>query len=161
MLVDAGGRGRCHIVGLSGIVRYLADHFTVEYSTSRFYNNVIVTFLCCIVWTLKNETLPQNFPSTLSFNENDAGSGISLFYFSLRERHLAAAGTQHSSIPAFAAFEGALLCNRMARALPHPLSTEQGLLAERLPQPYNVMQYSALLLPQTRWHSFPQNFFVY
>ena len=43
--VDAGRRGRCHIAELAGIVRYLADHFTAECSTSRFYSNVFVTYL--------------------------------------------------------------------------------------------------------------------
>ena len=52
---------------------------------------------------------------------------------------MAAAGIQHCSLSAFAAFIGELLCNSTARALRHPLPTEQGLLAERLPQPYNVV----------------------
>ena len=36
-------------------------------------------------------------------------------------------------------FSGALLCNHMAYAQLHPLPTEQGLIAERLLQPYNVV----------------------
>ena len=42
LLVDAGGRGRCHIVvELADIVRYFANHFRAECSASRFYNNVL------------------------------------------------------------------------------------------------------------------------
>ena len=43
------------------------------------------------------------------------------------------------AFPAFAPFSGALLFNRMARALLHPLPTEQELLAEYLPQLCNAV----------------------
>ena len=49
LLVDAGCRGRCHIVKLTGIVRYLVDHLTAECSTSRFYNHAFATYVCLIV----------------------------------------------------------------------------------------------------------------
>ena len=49
LLVDAGGRGRCHVVKPTRIVRYLADHLTANCSTSRFYNYAFAIFLCCIV----------------------------------------------------------------------------------------------------------------
>ena len=52
---------------------------------------------------------------------------------------MAAAGTLHSGLSAFASFSGALFFNRIARALPHPLPTEQELLAEYIPQPCNAV----------------------
>ena len=52
---------------------------------------------------------------------------------------MAAAGIQHSSLSTSAPFSGALLCYRTARALLHPLPADQGLLAERLPQPYTAV----------------------
>ena len=117
---------------MAGIVRYLADHFTAECSTSRFYNNAFVIFLCGIVCTTMvplNEILPQNFPSTLSFYENDAVEGISPFYFFLHGSGVwqrlvrSTQGFRHFHL------SGALFCNRAANALLHPLPTEQELLA--------------------------------
>ena len=46
-------------------------------------------------------------------------------------------------------FSGGLLCN--STALLHPLPTEQGLIAERLPQPRSAV------CAETRRHSFPQS----
>ena len=46
---------------------------------------------------------------------------------------------QHSSPLAFALFIVALLCNLMACALLNPLPTEQGVLAECVPQPFSVI----------------------
>ena len=63
---------------------------------------------------------------------------ISVLFLRALKRHVAAADTQHLSLSAFTPFSGALLCNRTARALLHPLPTEQGLLAERLPRPSNA-----------------------
>ena len=66
---------------------------------------------------------------------------ISVLFVRARKRHVAAFGMQQSNLSAFAPFIGVLLCNRTARALLHPLpnrDSEQGLLAERLSQPYNA-----------------------
>ena len=82
---------------------------------------------------------PKTIRSPLSFYEKDAVACISVLFVRARKRHVAASGTQHSSLSAFAPFIGALLCNRAARALLRPLPTEQGLLAERLPQSYNAV----------------------
>ena len=85
------------------------------------------------------KSCPKTFISTLSLYEKGAFVGISISFVRARKRHVAAAGIQHCSLSAFAAFIGELLCNSTARALLHPLPTEQGLLAERLPQPYNAV----------------------
>ena len=45
----------------------------------------------------------------------------------------------YSGLSAFAAFSGALLRNRTARALLHTPPTEKGLLAESLPQSYDAV----------------------
>ena len=60
----------------------------------------------------------------LLFYEKDAIVGISVLFVRARKRHVAAAGTQHSRLSAFASFGDALLCNRTARALLHPLLTK-------------------------------------
>ena len=64
---------------------------------------------------------------------------ISVLFLRSRKRHVAAAGTQHWSLSAFTPFGGALLCNRTGRALLPPLPTDQGLLAERRPQPHSAV----------------------
>ena len=75
----------------------------------------------------------------LSFYEKDAVVGISVLFVRARKRHVAVAGTQHSSLSAFAPFSGALLCNHTASTLLHPLPTEQGLLSECLHEAYNAV----------------------
>ena len=69
---------------------------------------------------------------------------------------MAAAGTQYSHLSTFASF-GALLCKRTARTLLNPLPTEQGLLAERLPQPDNA---GCAYHPSPAFVSAELNFFV-
>ena len=76
------------------------------------------------------------------------------FISTCRKRHVEAADRQHSSLSAFAPFSGALLCNRTARALLHPLPTEQRLPAERLPRPYNAVRADRPKLASIR---FPQS----
>ena len=141
-LVDAGGRGRCHLVKPTDIVRYLADHLTAKCSTPMFYNNAFAFFLCCFVCPAmasseRNRAPKLSFPLLILWKNTVVG--ISVLFVCARKRHVAAAGTQHLSVSALASFSGALLCNCIARALLHPLSTEHGLLAKRLPQPYNAV----------------------
>ena len=87
------------------------------------------------------KSCPKTSLSSLSFSEKDAVVGISLLFVRSRKRHVTAASTQHSSLSAFARFSDAFLCNRTVRALLHPLSvsTQQGLLVERLPHLYNAV----------------------
>ena len=85
------------------------------------------------------KSCPKTFLSTLSFCEKDAVVGISVIFVRARKRRVGAAGTQHLSLSAFAPFNGALLCNRTARTLLHPLPTEQGLLVKRLPHRSPIM----------------------
>ena len=139
-------------------MRYIADRLTADCSTSRFYNYEFVTFLCCIVCVTivpldRNRVPKLSFPCS-HFMERHSCRYFSVLFPRARKRHVEAADRQHSSLSAFAPFSGALLCNRTARALLHPLPTEQGLLAERLPQPCNAACTCHLNLAGIRFRVF-------
>ena len=108
----------------------------------------------CYDGPFRMKSCAQTLLSTLSFHEKDAIAGISISFVRARMRHVEASGTQHLSPLAIAPFISALLCNRMARALLHPLPTEQGLLAECLPQPYIAVCAHRFKLASIR---FPQS----
>ena len=74
--VDVGGRARCHsVVKPAGIVRYLADHLTVECSASRLYSYVCIRhfsllYRLCYDGPFRMKSCPETFISTLSFYEH-------------------------------------------------------------------------------------------
>ena len=140
LLVDAGGRGRCHLVKPTGIVRYLSDHLRAECSTPMFYNYAFAIFLCCFVCAAMAPSERNRAPKTFLSTSHSMKkySRRYLRFVCARKRHVVAAGTQHLSVSALASLSGAPLCNRTARVLLHPLPTEHGLLVKRLPQPYNA-----------------------
>ena len=144
LLADAGGRGRSHIVAKpTSIVWYLAAHLIPDCSTSWFYNYAFMAFFSCIdsaTMVYLEWNCPPNFSFLCSqFMEKMQLQVYFRFISSCTEEAGGSAGTQHSSLSASAPYSGALLCNRTARALLHPLLTEQWLLTERLPQTFSAV----------------------
>ena len=124
-------------------MRYLADHLTADCSTSRSTSIYGFSLLYQLYYhgSFGIKSCPKTFLSTPLFYENNAVAGIFPFYFFVH-----GSGMWQRLVHRTRAFKHlhllvvhCFVCNRTARALLHPLPTEQGLLTERLPQPYSVV----------------------